>query len=33
MAGHTKPQSDKNKISEVANHFTDVQIGTNSLEM
>jgi hypothetical protein len=33
MAGHTKQQSDNSKISEVTNHFTGVQMGTNSLEM
>jgi hypothetical protein len=33
MAGHTKQQSNNSKISEVTNHFTRVQMGTNSLEM
>ena len=33
MVGPTKPQSDNSEIREVTNHFTGVQMDTNSLEV
>jgi hypothetical protein len=32
MAGVTKPKSDISEINEMTNHFTGVQVGTNTLE-